>query len=85
MEHCPFTSTPRPTATALSPPASPPSCGPLASVIALRGLSLRPVINKPAPTTPQVNIYPAFHFPPQPTPDHDDPDDEPDNVHPLQR
>ncbi|CAM5677802.1 hypothetical protein [Streptomyces mordarskii] len=57
----------------------------LANIFALRGLSLRPVINNPAPATPQVNIYPAFHFPPQPTPDHDDLDDEPDNVHPLQR
>ncbi|GGP32336.1 hypothetical protein GCM10018980_68690 [Streptomyces capoamus] len=57
----------------------------LASIFALRGLSLRPVINNPAPAAPQVNVYPAFHFPPQPTPDHDDLDDEPDNVHPLQR
>ncbi|MFJ6053638.1 hypothetical protein [Streptomyces sp. NPDC092307] len=57
----------------------------LASVFALRGMSLRPVINNPAPATPQVNIYPAFHFPAQPTPGHDDLDDEPDNVHPLQR
>ncbi|MGW2464478.1 hypothetical protein ACWC2M_36685 [Streptomyces sp. NPDC001761] len=57
----------------------------LASIVALRGLSLRPVINNPAPAAPQVNVYPAFHFPPQPTPEHDDLDDEPDNVHPLQR
>ncbi|MFH7340647.1 hypothetical protein [Streptomyces sp. KHY 26] len=57
----------------------------LASVFALRGLSLRPVINNPAPAVPQVNVYPAFHFPPQPAPGHDDLDDEPDNVHPLQR
>jgi hypothetical protein len=54
----------------------------LASIFALRGLSLRPVINNPAPAAPQVNVYPAFHIPPQPTPDLDD---EPDNVHPLQR
>ncbi|WP_086709596.1 hypothetical protein [Streptomyces antimycoticus] len=57
----------------------------IASVFALRGLSLRPVINNLAPAAPQVNVYPAFHFPPQPTPEHDDLDDEPDNVHPLQR
>ncbi|MGW2708123.1 hypothetical protein ACWC4J_03890 [Streptomyces sp. NPDC001356] len=56
----------------------------LASIVALRGLSLRPVINNPASAAPQINVYPAFHFPPQPTPDHDDLDDEPDNVHPLQ-
>ncbi|MFC8834870.1 hypothetical protein ACFT8V_16935 [Streptomyces griseoincarnatus] len=57
----------------------------LASIVALRGLSLRPVINNPAPAAPQVNVYPAFHFPPQPAPEHDDLDDEPDNVHQLQR
>ncbi|MEW2289644.1 hypothetical protein [Streptomyces sp. NPDC047841] len=57
----------------------------LASIVALRGLSVRPVINNLAPAAPQVNVYPAFHFPPQPTPEHDDLDDEPDNVHPLQR
>ncbi|MFE7515011.1 hypothetical protein ACFU8I_27830 [Streptomyces sp. NPDC057540] len=57
----------------------------LASVFALHGLSLRPVINNPAPAAPQVNVYPAFHFPPQPAPGDDDLDDEPDNVHPLQR
>ncbi|MFH9090484.1 hypothetical protein [Streptomyces sp. NPDC017673] len=57
----------------------------LASIVALRGLSLRPVINNLAPAAPQVNVYPAFDFPPQPTPEHDDLDDEPDNVHPLQR
>ncbi|MGW3269045.1 hypothetical protein [Streptomyces sp. NPDC001056] len=54
----------------------------LASIVALRGLSLRPVINTPAPAAPQVNVYPAFHLPPQPTPEHDDLDDEPDNVRP---
>ncbi|OII64345.1 hypothetical protein BJP40_02185 [Streptomyces sp. CC53] len=57
----------------------------LASIFALRGLSLRPVINNFAPAAPQVNVYPAFHFPSQPAPGHDDLDDEPDNVHPLQR
>lgn len=58
----------------------------LASIVALRGLSLRPVINNLAPAAPQVNVYPAFHFPPQPAPEHDDlDDDEPDNVHQLQR
>ncbi|GAA2524425.1 hypothetical protein [Streptomyces longisporus] len=56
-----------------------------ASVAALRGLSLRPVINTPEPAAPQVNIYPAFHVPPQATPGHDDLADEPNNVHPLQR
>ncbi|MFF5257145.1 hypothetical protein ACFY4K_34695 [Streptomyces leeuwenhoekii] len=53
----------------------------LASIFALRGLSLHPVINSPEPATPQVNIYPAIHIPPQPTPVHDGLDD----VHPLQR
>ncbi|MET8724104.1 hypothetical protein [Streptomyces misionensis] len=57
----------------------------LASIFALRGLSLRPVINTPVPAAPQVNVYPAFHFPPQPAPDHDDLDDEPGTVHRLQR
>lgn len=57
----------------------------LASIVALRGLSLRPVINNPEPATPQVNIYPAIHIPPQPAPVHDDLDDGLDDVHPLQR
>ncbi|MFB9462812.1 hypothetical protein [Streptomyces cinereospinus] len=56
-----------------------------ASIVALRGRGLRPVISNPAPATPQVNVYPAFPFAPQPTPDHDDLDDEPGNVHPPQR
>ncbi|MER8226042.1 hypothetical protein ABTZ58_37045 [Streptomyces sp. NPDC094143] len=39
----------------------------LASIVALRGLSPRR-LDDPAPITPQVNIYPAFYLPPQPTP-----------------
>ncbi|WP_372412026.1 hypothetical protein [Streptomyces luteireticuli] len=57
----------------------------LSSIFALRGLSLRPVINNPALAALRVNIYPAFHFPPQPMHDHDDLDDGPDNVYPLGR
>ncbi|GGP80419.1 hypothetical protein [Streptomyces melanogenes] len=54
----------------------------LASIIALRGLSLRPVINTPvAPAMTQVNIFPAVRFPPQPTPDHDAPGDGPGTAH----
>lgn len=58
----------------------------VASTLALRGLSLRPVVNNflpPAPAfQPQIEIRPEIHIPaPAPAPD----DDAPDNVHPLQR
>ncbi|MFI1621807.1 hypothetical protein ACH4VT_33340 [Streptomyces lydicus] len=60
----------------------------IASTLALRGLSLRQVINNfpspalPAPASqPQIEIRPEIHIPaPAPAPD-----DAPDNVHPLQR
>jgi len=57
-----------------------------ASAFALRGLSLRPVVNNfvlPAPAfQPHIEIRPEIHIPaPAPAPD----DDAPDNVHPLQR
>ncbi|MFD4260748.1 hypothetical protein ACFWR9_24775 [Streptomyces sp. NPDC058534] len=55
----------------------------IASVFALRGLSLRPVIH--TAFQPHIDIRPQVHVPPQPVPVHDDLDDEPDNVHPLQR
>ncbi|MEV2262736.1 hypothetical protein AB0J13_29220 [Streptomyces anulatus] len=58
----------------------------IASTLALRGLSLRPVVNNfppPAPSfQPQIEIRPEIHIPaPAPAPD----DDTPDNVHTLQR
>lgn len=58
----------------------------VASTLALRGLSLRPVVNNflpPAPVfQPHIEIRPEIHIPaPAPAPD----DDAPDNVHPLQR
>ncbi|WP_327379001.1 hypothetical protein OG393_34505 (plasmid) [Streptomyces sp. NBC_01216] len=57
----------------------------LASIFALRGLSLRPIVhNHP----PQYQFSPALHLHatlPAPTPAGDDYGDEPDNVHPLQR
>lgn len=58
----------------------------IASTLALRGLSLRPVVNNfipPAPTfQPQIEIRPEIHIPaPAPAPD----DDTPDNVHQFQR
>ncbi|MFF4534093.1 hypothetical protein ACFY1P_33090 [Streptomyces sp. NPDC001407] len=57
----------------------------LASIFALRGLTLRPIVhNHP----PQYQFNPALHLHatiPAPTPAGDDSDDEPDNVHPLQR
>lgn len=58
----------------------------IASTLALRGLSLRPVVNNfppPAPAfQPQIEIRPEIHIPaPATSPD----DDAPDNVHPLQR
>ncbi|MFG2463344.1 hypothetical protein ACGFWE_40715 [Streptomyces sp. NPDC048523] len=60
----------------------------IASALALRGLSLRPVIyNVPPAFQPQIDIRPEIHIPPQAPPHHDDPedlDDEPDDVHPLQ-
>ncbi|MFF5808855.1 hypothetical protein [Streptomyces sp. NPDC012746] len=59
----------------------------IASTLALRGWSLRPVVNnfpalaQPAPAfQPQIEIRPEFHIP-APAPD----DDAPDNVHPFQR
>ncbi|MEU5632129.1 hypothetical protein ACH47C_23465 [Streptomyces rishiriensis] len=54
----------------------------IASVVALRDLSLRPVIH--TAFQPHIDIRPEVHIPPQPFPVHDDLD-EPDNVHPLQR
>ncbi|WP_189594266.1 hypothetical protein [Streptomyces massasporeus] len=54
----------------------------IASVVALRGLSLRPVIH--TAFQPHIDIRPEVHIPPQPVPVHDDLD-EPDNVNPLQR
>ncbi|MGM0361761.1 hypothetical protein ACNFRX_17340 [Streptomyces griseoaurantiacus] len=57
----------------------------LASIFALRGLTLRPIVhNHP----PQYQFSPALHLHatlPAPTPAGDDFDDEPDNIHPLQR
>ncbi|WP_328884688.1 hypothetical protein [Streptomyces sp. NBC_00299] len=55
----------------------------IASVFALRGLSLRPITH--TAFQPHIDIRPEVHIPPQPAPAHDDLDDEPDNVHPLQR
>ncbi|MGP4003988.1 hypothetical protein [Streptomyces sp. 8N706] len=59
----------------------------LASIFALRGLTLRPVVhNHPPQFQPQFN--PALHIHatiPAPTPAGDDYDDEPDSIHPLQR
>ncbi|MDQ0408722.1 hypothetical protein ABVB69_35160 [Streptomyces sp. NPDC000349] len=54
----------------------------IASVFALRGLSLRPVIH--TAFQPHIDIRPEVHVPAPPAPVHDDLDD-PDNVHPLQR
>jgi hypothetical protein len=58
----------------------------VASTLALRGLSLRLVVNNfPTPVPafqPQIEIRPEIHIPaPAPSPD----DDAPDNVHQLQR
>ncbi|MGR8012249.1 hypothetical protein [Streptomyces hypolithicus] len=61
----------------------------IASTLALRGLSLRPVVNNfipPAPAAPvfqpHIEIRPEIHLPaPAPAPD----DDAPDNVHQFQR
>ncbi|WP_030978280.1 hypothetical protein [Streptomyces sp. NRRL S-1824] len=58
----------------------------IVSTLALRGLSLRPVVNNfppPAPAfQPQIEIRPEIHIPaPATSPD----DDTPDNVHQLQR
>ncbi|MEU4729641.1 hypothetical protein [Streptomyces sp. NPDC023588] len=61
----------------------------IASTAALRGWSLRPVVNnfpapaQPAPAfQPQIEIRPEIHIPaPATAPD----DDAPDNVHPFQR
>ncbi|WP_228978416.1 hypothetical protein [Streptomyces sp. DH12] len=59
----------------------------LASIFALRGLTLRPVVhNYPPQFQPQFS--PALHIHatlPTPTPGGEDFGDEPDNVHPLQR
>jgi hypothetical protein len=55
----------------------------IASVFALRGLCLRPVIH--TAFQPHIAIRPEVHIPPKPAPVHDDLDDEPDNVRPLQR
>ncbi|MFC9183336.1 hypothetical protein ACFTZJ_22005 [Streptomyces globisporus] len=57
-----------------------------ASTLALRGLSLRPVVTNflpPAPAfQPQIEIRPEIHIPaPAPAPD----DDTPDNIHQVQR
>ncbi|MFF9819310.1 hypothetical protein [Streptomyces sp. NPDC014006] len=56
----------------------------LASILALRGPTLRPIVhNHP----PQYRFNPALHLHariPEPTPPGDD-YEEPDNVHPLQR
>ncbi|MFB7745391.1 hypothetical protein [Streptomyces sp. NPDC056132] len=58
----------------------------IASTFALRGLSLRPVVNNfipPAPAfQPQIEIRPEIHIPAPAPATHDD---APDNVHPLQR
>ncbi|MFC0602250.1 hypothetical protein [Streptomyces palmae] len=52
------------------------------STIALRGLSLRPVIyNTPPAIQPRIDIRPQIHVPPQSTPSHD----EPTNIHPFRR
>ncbi|MFD5372774.1 hypothetical protein [Streptomyces sp. NPDC127103] len=58
----------------------------IASTLALRGLSLRPIVNNflpPAPAfQPHIEIRPEIHIPaPATAPD----DDAPDNVHQLQR
>ncbi|GHD52242.1 hypothetical protein [Streptomyces galbus] len=55
----------------------------ITSVLALRGLSLRPVIHMAF--QPHIDIRPEVHVPPQPAPVHDDLDDEPGNIQPLQR
>ncbi|HEX2300820.1 MAG TPA: hypothetical protein VHH34_20320 [Pseudonocardiaceae bacterium] len=59
----------------------------LASIFALRGLTLRPIVhNHPPQFQPQFN--PALHLHatiPAPTPAGDDFDGEPDSIHPLQR
>ncbi|MFI8200475.1 hypothetical protein ACIF6K_28825 [Streptomyces sp. NPDC085942] len=59
----------------------------LASIIALRGLTLRPVVhNHPPQFQPQFS--PALHLHttlPSPTPAGDDFDDKPGNIHPLKR
>ncbi|MCX4784276.1 hypothetical protein [Streptomyces sp. NBC_01264] len=52
----------------------------IASTFALRGLSLRPVINNYAPVQPQIEIRPEIHVPAQPAPPADE---TPDNVHPI--
>ena len=49
----------------------------IASTLALRGLSLRPVVhNFPPAFQPQIEIRPEIHIPAPATPD---------NIHPLQR
>ncbi|WP_407842085.1 hypothetical protein ACE1OC_42800 (plasmid) [Streptomyces sp. DSM 116496] len=53
----------------------------IASTFALRGLSLRPVINNYAPVQPQIDIRPEIHIPAQPAPPAEE---APDNVHPIQ-
>ncbi|MGW5098180.1 hypothetical protein ACWEQ1_32225 [Streptomyces nodosus] len=55
----------------------------LASIFALRGLTLRPIVhNHP----PQYQFNPTFHLHATiPTPAGDDFNDKPDNIHPLQR
>jgi hypothetical protein len=59
----------------------------LASMFALRGLTLRPIVhNHPPQFQPQFS--PTLHLHawlPAPTPAGDDFGDEPDNIHPLQR
>ncbi|MFI1293355.1 hypothetical protein ACH4VM_33760 [Streptomyces sp. NPDC020792] len=59
----------------------------LASIVALRGLTLRPIVhNHPPLFQPQFNSALHLHATiPAPTRAGDDFDDEPDNIHPLQR
>ncbi|MFJ7069756.1 hypothetical protein [Streptomyces sp. NPDC101115] len=55
----------------------------LASIFALRGLTLRPIVhNHPPQFSPALHLHATL---PAPTPPGDDYGDEPGNVHPLQR
>lgn len=57
----------------------------LASIAALRGLSLRPVVHNHPPVF-QPEIRPELHLHATiPAPADADLDDKPDNVHPFQR
>ncbi|MFE7948237.1 hypothetical protein [Streptomyces sp. NPDC057426] len=58
----------------------------LASIFALRGLTLRPIVhNHPPQFQPQFNPALHLHATLAPAPARDDSDEEPDNIHPLQR